>query len=544
MAIAILAIIIAPLSLALITGLRVVGKADEKYNDSRGSLISAAYFANDVSNANTITKGASAGCGGTGTPIVSFAWTDATQRRLRRRRGTEEQHGHVRLRLVGRARTSGSCASTAPTGAPRNSRSRPSRSVTHRWSRASPRIRAARRLRTRAATTRPGGCRSTSPRSRTRRRPPTSRPLRTPTRSRAREGPRDARRDAAIPNAGSSLILALAMITIISVAIVAVLGYAATSFRTVTTIREQRDRAYAADGAVETAIASLRKLADEGAVGSDDRTARSSRARASTTPRSARRRRSRSAVRSSAREGRASRATPCRPTRSGRSAATSTPAAPRCTWAGRCRRAARSTSARSTRAGTSCSRPAAVRARSWCSIRTTTSAASRALPIPTTRHGRSPTRSDLDNFNPPPICEGGGTLQFRPGLYTEASMFEEPDYGGCANGVLYFRPGVYYFDFGFADDDHVWNMGDTTIVGGEPKGWNPNGGHARRRARCARRRRRRRVPDREGLAERRGHPVGPRRREPDRRLGSHASSCARRRRRRNRATSRSRSTAS
>jgi prepilin-type N-terminal cleavage/methylation domain-containing protein len=77
MAIAILAIIIAPLSLALITGLRVVGKADEKYNDSRGSLISAAYFANDVSNANTITKGASAGCGGSGAPIVSFAWTDA-----------------------------------------------------------------------------------------------------------------------------------------------------------------------------------------------------------------------------------------------------------------------------------------------------------------------------------------------------------------------------------------------------------------------------------------------------------------------------------
>ena len=72
------------------------------------------------------------------------------------------------------------------------------------------------------------------------------------------------------PERGSSLILALAMVTIISVAIVAVLGYAATSFRTVTTIREQRDRAYAADGAVETAIASLRKVADEGAVGPDD----------------------------------------------------------------------------------------------------------------------------------------------------------------------------------------------------------------------------------------------------------------------------------
>ena len=77
------------------------------------------------------------------------------------------------------------------------------------------------------------------------------------------------------------------MITIISVAIVAVLGYATTSLRTVTTIREQRDRAYAADGAVETAIASLRKLADEGAVGSEDPADPPSRARASTTPRSA-----------------------------------------------------------------------------------------------------------------------------------------------------------------------------------------------------------------------------------------------------------------
>ena len=79
-------------------------------------------------------------------------------------------------------------------------------------------------------------------------------------------------------------------------------------------------------------------------------------------------------------------------------------------------------------------------------------------------------------LQPATHLRGGGTLQFRPGLYTEASTFEDPDYGGCANGFLYFRPGVYYFDFGFADNDHVWNMGNTTIVGGEPKGWNPDGG--------------------------------------------------------------------
>ena len=71
-----------PPSLALITGLRVVGKADEKYNDSRGSLISAAYFANDVSNANTITKGASR-CGGTGSAHRELRLDRRAQQRLR-----------------------------------------------------------------------------------------------------------------------------------------------------------------------------------------------------------------------------------------------------------------------------------------------------------------------------------------------------------------------------------------------------------------------------------------------------------------------------
>ena len=123
-------------------------------------------------------------------------------------------------------------------------------------------------------------------------------------------------------------------------------------------------------------------------------------------------------------------------------------------------------------------------------------------------------------------------------------MFEDPDYGGCANGVLYFRPGVYYFDFGFADNDHVWDMGDTTIVGGEPKGWNPNGGTPGGALGA--------LGDEEGAAcqtekdslsaegiqwvlggdERRSTP-----REPP-------SSCARKLRHRSPATSRSRSTAS
>jgi prepilin-type N-terminal cleavage/methylation domain-containing protein len=77
MAIAILAIIAMPLSMGFITGLRFIGRSDEKLNDSRSSLISAGYFAGDVASSNTILKNDAAACG-TGTALVSFIWSDAT----------------------------------------------------------------------------------------------------------------------------------------------------------------------------------------------------------------------------------------------------------------------------------------------------------------------------------------------------------------------------------------------------------------------------------------------------------------------------------
>ena len=48
LAVVILGIIAAPLSLGFITGLRFIGRSDERFNDSRSALISAAYFASDV----------------------------------------------------------------------------------------------------------------------------------------------------------------------------------------------------------------------------------------------------------------------------------------------------------------------------------------------------------------------------------------------------------------------------------------------------------------------------------------------------------------
>lgn len=77
MAIAILAIIVAPLTMSFITGLRAVGKVDEKFNDSRSGLISAADWSNDVANATKITLGNSGACGSGGTTLVSFSWPDA-----------------------------------------------------------------------------------------------------------------------------------------------------------------------------------------------------------------------------------------------------------------------------------------------------------------------------------------------------------------------------------------------------------------------------------------------------------------------------------
>jgi prepilin-type N-terminal cleavage/methylation domain-containing protein len=82
MAIAILAIIVAPLTLAFVTALRVVGKTDEKFTDSRGALISAAAFASDVNNANVVSTGSSPSqCGSGGTLLVTFGWSDAMQGR-------------------------------------------------------------------------------------------------------------------------------------------------------------------------------------------------------------------------------------------------------------------------------------------------------------------------------------------------------------------------------------------------------------------------------------------------------------------------------
>jgi prepilin-type N-terminal cleavage/methylation domain-containing protein len=79
MAIALLMIITAPLMLAFATSIRYIGKTDQKFTDTRGGLLSAAYFSSDVANANIITLNDAVPCGGAGaglTAVVSFNWSD------------------------------------------------------------------------------------------------------------------------------------------------------------------------------------------------------------------------------------------------------------------------------------------------------------------------------------------------------------------------------------------------------------------------------------------------------------------------------------
>jgi prepilin-type N-terminal cleavage/methylation domain-containing protein len=77
LAVTILGIIAAPLSIAMVKGVSFVGKSDQKLTDSRSVLIAASYFAGDVAGANTVVTNDTTACGG-GTAIVSFDSSNAT----------------------------------------------------------------------------------------------------------------------------------------------------------------------------------------------------------------------------------------------------------------------------------------------------------------------------------------------------------------------------------------------------------------------------------------------------------------------------------
>jgi hypothetical protein len=78
-----------------------------------------------------------------------------------------------------------------------------------------------------------------------------------------------------------------------------------------------------------------------------------------------------------------------------------------------------------------------------------------------------------------PACPSSGNkvIAFTPGFYDDEAGLNALTSGGCHNAVLWFQPGAYYFDFDWksGDTSATWTIDDSTVdvVGGTPKGWSP-----------------------------------------------------------------------
>ncbi|MFN8028523.1 MAG: hypothetical protein U0W40_19830 [Acidimicrobiia bacterium] len=295
---------------------------------------------------------------------------------------------------------------------------------------------------------------------------------------------------------GASLVIALAMIMIISVAIVATLAYAVTSLHTISVVKEQRNISYAADGAVNTAIQKLRNSSTEGAnvaagsaclAGGFSYTANNKTATVTCS------------VVSSRGPGQPGVNAPLYALQSvgtdasevgilettggsqnkkiivGGSIASSSPAVASTYSINVINLQA---PGYSVFANGACNGTIVVTDpatdRKCNSGQTYADPGYPAQPLPST--------SSAANFNPQPDCKAkNAAYEFSPGYYTDVDFLENPQNHSkgrtdCA-AVEWFAPGVYFLDLDIdpTRSDAVWNMGGT-IVGGEAKGWNPDSG--------------------------------------------------------------------
>ena len=93
------------------------------------------------------------------------------------------------------------------------------------------------------------------------------------------------------------------------------------------------------------------------------------------------------------------------------------------------------------------------------------------------------------SWRPLPTCDASSTVEFTPGYYDDAVGLSKmmSGTGPCAGKTFLFPPasgavGVYYFDFhngeggGLPTGSRVWTVGDrdARIVGGVPQGWTPD----------------------------------------------------------------------
>ena len=67
-------------------------------------------------------------------------------------------------------------------------------------------------------------------------------------------------------------------------------------------------------------------------------------------------------------------------------------------------------------------------------------------------------------------ASGYRLVVFTPGSYTDATKLNNFMGGTCANAVFWFQPGVYYFNFTNSSGGHEWLVNDSSarVVGGQP----------------------------------------------------------------------------
>lgn len=292
------------------------------------------------------------------------------------------------------------------------------------------------------------------------------------------------------PETGASLIIALAMVTLISVALVAALGFGTSSLRTVAAISDQRAKSYSADAALQTAIGALRADATAGSTAAGTACPSEDSAAAGTAPAVAV---TCQVVASKGTGGPGdtmpSYAILALGTSASEAGVDLTPTGTVTVKGPVGSNSPGAGSPNSVAAGTLDVSGFTLDAAGTCSgtITVTTSTDKRCSTGATIADPNYPSQVSADppNLtlpNPTPICAAtNAVLQFVPGYYTDDRVFQTPAYTQgthtCTTNYLYFRPGVYYFDFGFdpAFTDLVWDVAASQfIVGGEAKGWDPN----------------------------------------------------------------------
>jgi hypothetical protein len=270
---------------------------------------------------------------------------------------------------------------------------------------------------------------------------------------------------------GTSLVLALAFMTLFGVTAGLLATFGSVSFKTVASVREQRAVVYAAQGAVDTAIANVRRNGSYGGATCPTMT----------LPSVAGHTISATCTGEAGSSGAAAGINA--PTQALLTVAagpengiTLTQGAGRLGING----PIFSNSGISANPGILDAGSSSITARGACARAGNVVAASLNCDVGASGHpeGNDPNYAPALTTLPPrrtvPACAAGNrVVSMSPGFYDDVAGLSNLTSGGCANAVVWFQPGVYYFDFDLAGGANTWTVSDRSVnvVAGTPNGW-------------------------------------------------------------------------